>query len=67
MTDIRLGTISKVGLRDVWSREDVDFTPWLKENLPLLGGSLGMELEIRQREAPVGGFFLGLLAHGPWQ
>lgn len=47
----------------MWPREDADFTPWLEDHLTLLGDSMGMELESRQREAPVGRYSLDLLAH----
>ena len=36
---MKLGTIKKMDLRDVWSSEASDFTPWLAkdENIALLG------------------------------
>ena len=40
----------------------LDFTPWLADNLDLLGEELGIELEFVQREKPVGPFFLDILA-----
>ena len=64
MTTAReLGTIEKVDIREVWPTEPGDFTPWLGENLDKLGAELGLELELVQTEAPVGGYSLDILAH----
>ena len=62
MTTKELGSIKKAKLRDVWPNEATDFTPWLEKNLSILSDQIGMELEVREREAPVGGFSLDLLA-----
>ncbi len=51
-----------VDVREKWSNEALDFTPWLTENLDLLGDELGMELELVEREKPVGPYFLDILA-----
>ena len=56
-----LGAIEKVDLREIWSKEDKNFTPWLANNLDLLGDELGLDLELQTEEAPVGGFSLDLL------
>lgn len=57
-----LSKIKRLSLRDAWSREAGDFTPWLAENIEELGAALGMELELEAREASVGDFSLDLLA-----
>lgn len=62
LTPQELGTIKKVDLREKWSKEDKDFTPWLAKNLNLLGDELGLDLELQSEEAPVGGYSLDLLA-----
>nr|MDO8085752.1 DUF4268 domain-containing protein [Candidatus Sigynarchaeum springense] len=35
---------------ELWSREDVDFTPWLAENIEFLGDALGIDLEVEDTE-----------------
>ena len=41
---MKLGTIEKVRLRDIWEDEARDFTPWLakQENIDMLSETLGM-------------------------
>lgn len=51
-----------VDVRKKWANEAQDFTPWLAENLDLLGDELGIELELVGREKPVGPYFLDILA-----
>ena len=51
-----------VDVRKVWEHEALDFTPWLTQNLNLLGQELGLKLEFVTREKPVGPFFLDILA-----
>ncbi len=62
MTEATLANIQRVKLRDVWPSEPSDFTPWLADNISELGAALGLELELRQREADVGGYSLDILA-----
>ena len=44
----------KLAVREMWEDEARDFTPWLADNLNLLGKVLGMRLELVQTERLVG-------------
>jgi len=59
---MQFGKIEKLNLRDIWPKEEKDFTPWLADNISALGEALGMELELKDTEAVVGDFSLDLLA-----
>ncbi|RZB34630.1 MAG: hypothetical protein SRB1_00398 [Desulfobacteraceae bacterium Eth-SRB1] len=54
--------IQKVDPRSIWKHEAHDFTPWLSDNITELGESIGIELEVTEQEADVGGFSLDILA-----
>lgn len=56
------GSLKRIDLRGVWSKEVAEFTPWLAENLTSLGEALGMELGLESREAAVGAFSCDLVA-----
>ena len=58
----QLGKIENVDIRGIWPNEAADFTPWLADNLDLLGEELGLDLELDRTEAPVGNFSLDILA-----
>ena len=63
MTTPNLARIERVSdLRATWPNEAQHFTPWLAENIAELGEALGMDLELQQTEAPVGGYSLDILA-----
>lgn len=57
-----LSKLKRLNLREAWSKEAGDFTPWLADNIEELGAALGMDLELEAREAGVGDFSLDLLA-----
>ena len=62
MTTPNLAKIERVDLREAWPNEARDFTPWLAKNIAELGEALGMDLELQQTEAAVGGYSLDVLA-----
>ena len=61
MTDAEIGTLDQISVRDVWPKEDRDFTPWLAENVDLMSDALGMELELEGQEVSVGGYSADLV------
>ena len=46
MTASESGQTGHVSLRDIWPNETLDFTPWLANNLHLLGEAIGMKLSL---------------------
>lgn len=59
-----LGKLERISLRNAWSHEAGEFTPWLAQtdNLMLLAESLGLsELELVGTEHPVGDFKVDIL------
>lgn len=62
MATPNLAKIERVDLREAWPNEARDFTPWLADNIAELGEALGMDLELQETEAAVGGYSLDVLA-----
>ena len=60
-----LGTLDSVDLREVWQNEASDFTPWLAENLDLLGDTLQMDIDTEDvvTEVRVGKYSADILCH----
>ena len=63
MTRKTLGRLEPVELRDIWTSESAEFTPWLArpENLSVLGETLGIDLELEAQERSVGPFRADIL------
>lgn len=63
LSSTRFGRLERIPASSTlgWSHEAHDFTPWLAENLALLGEELGLALELRALEHPVGRYSLDLL------
>lgn len=59
----KLGRLERVKLREAWSTEAQDFTPWLarEENLAILGETLEVELQPEAQEKSVGPFRADIL------
>lgn len=57
----KLGKIQRVDLRNIWKKEDKEFTPWLKENIDLLSEKLGIEIIDTQSEERIGDFKLDII------
>lgn len=54
--------VENLEVRSKWTNEALDFTPWLADNLDLLGEELGIKLELVQQEKAVGPMSLDILA-----
>lgn len=63
MSNKTLGRLEKVELREQWSSESGEFTPWLaqEENLKLLGDAISIDLELALQEKGVGPFRADIL------
>ncbi len=56
------GKIKPVDIKTIWRNEPQNFTPWLGDNLNVLGELIGLDLDLISREADSGDFSLDLLA-----
>jgi len=54
-----LGRLVRIDAREVWKHEALSFTPWLRDNIGLLGEALGLDLEVAA-EVSVGAFSVDL-------
>ncbi|MEM8528445.1 MAG: DUF4268 domain-containing protein [Bacteroidota bacterium] len=57
-----LGEIKTVPLRKIWKNEAYDFTPWVANNLEIVGQAIGLELEFEDVEVSVGPYSADILA-----
>jgi len=57
-----LGELKRVPLRKIWKNEAYDFTPWLAENIEIIGEATGLDLEFEAKEVSVGPFSADILA-----
>ena len=59
---MELVKLEKISPKKQWAHEAHDFTPWLAENIQELGDVIGYDLELVDREVPVGPYFADILA-----
>lgn len=60
---INLGTLEEIkDLREIWSHEAHDFTPWLAKNISILGDEVGIDISIEETESSVGDFNVDIFA-----
>ena len=60
---INLGTLEEIkDLREVWSHEAHDFTPWLAKNISILGDEVGIDISIEETESSIGAFNVDIFA-----
>ena len=57
-----IGRLRRVGLREVWPHEALDFTKWLGENLDVLNEVLGLTLQNPESEQAAGDFRVDVVA-----
>ena len=63
MSDIKLGSLKEItDLRSVWMYEAQDFTPWLAQNMSILGNELGIDIDVIETESSVGSFNVDIYA-----
>lgn len=60
---MNLGKLEKISLREVWTSESSDFTPWLAkpENIKILSDEINVDLEVLAQEERVGPFKADIL------
>ena len=57
---MNIGRIKNVPLRDLWKREDKDFSAWLEKEIDVLNEVLDITVSIEKREEAVGPFRVDL-------
>jgi hypothetical protein len=62
MTEVAVGRLVRVPLREVWRHEAYDFTQWLQDNIEDLNDALDITLVNVDREQTTGSFSIDLVA-----
>lgn len=57
-----IGRVKRTPLREVWKNEAKDFTPWLVENIDVLGEALDLTFVSAEREQRAGDFSVDITA-----
>ena len=60
--EINFSEITELPLNQFFQTEDQHFTPWLQENIDMLGNAIGIEIEEAETEVSVGNYRLDILA-----
>ncbi|MFH1598108.1 MAG: DUF4268 domain-containing protein [Patescibacteria group bacterium] len=55
-----IGKLTKVPLRELWKKEDKDFSKWLEENIDYLNEIIDIDITVESREEKVGPFRVDL-------
>ena len=58
---VQIGKMIKIPLREIFKKEDKDFTRWLEENIDYLNDILDFDITVEKREEKVGSFKVDLL------
>ena len=58
---LEIGTIETVAIREVWPKEDADFTPWLRSHIGELDKVLGLGLTNARSEVGAGDFSIDIV------
>ena len=60
---VTLGILKEItDLRKVWPHEALNFTPWVAENIELLGDAVGLDITVEETESSVGDFNVDIYA-----
>lgn len=60
---VSLGTLKEItDLRKIWPHEALNFTPWVAENIDLLGDAVGLDITVEETESSVGDFNVDIYA-----
>lgn len=60
---VSLGILKEItDLRKVWPHEALNFTPWVAENIELLGDAVGLDITVEETESSVGDFNVDIYA-----
>jgi hypothetical protein len=58
----QIGKIKKVPIREIWKREDTDFSRWLSENIDYLNDVINLNITVQSVEEPVGPYRVDVYA-----
>ena len=59
---MQIEKLQRVPLREVWEREDTQFTTWLQDNIEVLSDAIDLNLSNAEREQSAGAFSVDLVA-----